>query len=171
MRLALASGALTVIVAAAVGITLLTRSTPVARADTPVLSTFNLPGLNDATLAGAGISLREPSTTAVPVGKQQAMTAASDLTGGVGTPVSAELASAKSTYARDLHDPHGFDAPRLCWVVLVKLPTGQTIHGPANLPNRSALVAPQTNMQIVLVDALTGKVIFGVRGGDLPSLP
>ncbi|HZS14619.1 MAG TPA: hypothetical protein VFC09_08490 [Candidatus Dormibacteraeota bacterium] len=169
MRLTLAAAGLAV--AAAGGAVAIHTTAPSngaahAAAATSMADQFGIPGLTDATFAHDGVTLHAPSNPNPAVTKQKAEAAANAFGSPAATVVAAVLADVDSRYMQDGQDPHGFDNPRLCWVVVLKT---STVLAPEGRVIGTFTPSPE-NMEIAMLDAKTGRIIGIFRDGDMPVI-
>lgn len=134
---------------------------PPAQAQGSLTSQFGITGLDDEIFAENGISLSSP-TVQPGVGKDAAEATAQGFV-PESTAVTAVFADIKSTSVRN-----GMPGVGHCWIVIVKTSAPQI---PAGLHHLGTpYPATGNNMEIVVVDGHTGKVLLGWRSAAMPVL-
>ncbi len=131
------------------------------QAQQSVTAQFGIAGLDDELFAQNGVSLNTP-TVQPDVSKEHAEVVAEGFV-PEGKAVTAVFADAKNS---SVHA--GMEGVVHCWVVIVKTSVPQVPAG----PHRTGTPFPATgnNMEIVLVDGHTGKVLLGWRSAAMPVL-
>jgi hypothetical protein len=74
--------------------------------------------------------------------------------------------------SKNIHDmnnmEHGFDHPRLCWIVAIDRAQPLVASGPQSAQH-PADGSDARRLSLVFVDALTGAPMFSITGGSLPA--